>query len=187
MPTDVPALVRQALDEISEAFPASTSDAADKMCEAIMRARRIACYGVGREGLMMKALCMRLMHLGLDAHMVGDMTTPPVGPGDLLMVSAGPGQFSTVLALMEVARDAGATTLVITAQPDGQAPRIADVVVHIPAQTMANDVHGKVGLLPMGSLYEAAQLIFFDLVSILLRERTGQSPAEMRSRHTNLE
>ena len=30
---------------------------------------------------MMKALCMRLMHLGLDAHMVGDMTTPPVARG----------------------------------------------------------------------------------------------------------
>ena len=26
----------------------------------------------------------------------------------------------------------------------------------------------------MGSLFEAAQLIFFDLVSIMLRERTGQ-------------
>jgi 6-phospho-3-hexuloisomerase len=39
----------------------------------------------------------------------------------------------------------------------------------------------------MGSLYEAAQLVFFDLVSILLREQTGQTPEQMRSRHTNLE
>jgi 6-phospho-3-hexuloisomerase len=39
----------------------------------------------------------------------------------------------------------------------------------------------------MGSLFEAAQLIFFDLLSILLRERTGQSAADLRARHTNLE
>jgi 6-phospho-3-hexuloisomerase len=39
----------------------------------------------------------------------------------------------------------------------------------------------------MGSLYEAAQLIFFDLISILLRGRTDQTAEEMRARHTNLE
>jgi 6-phospho-3-hexuloisomerase len=39
----------------------------------------------------------------------------------------------------------------------------------------------------MGSLFEAAQLIFFDLISILLRDRSGQTPEEMRARHTNLE
>jgi 6-phospho-3-hexuloisomerase len=52
---------------------------------------------------------------------------------------------------------------------------------------MADDHAASAGLLPMGSLYEAVQLIFFDLVSILLREKTGQSPNQMRSRHTNLE
>ncbi|MFM9106916.1 MAG: SIS domain-containing protein [Chloroflexota bacterium] len=187
MAADIPALARQALDEVAAAFPSYTSDAADRMCDAILAARRIVCYGVGREGLMMKALCMRLMHLGLDAHMVGDMTTPPVGPGDLLMASAGPGQFSTVMALLGVARDAGASTLVVTAQPDGVAPRAADIVIHIPAQTMADDTGGRVALLPMGSLYEAAQLIFFDLISILLRDRTAQSPDQMRARHTNME
>lgn len=184
---DVPALARQALAEVETAFTPATSEAAARLCDAILDARRIACYGVGREGLMMRALCMRLMHLGLDAHVVGDMTTPPLGPGDLLMVSAGPGAFSTVLALLGVARAAGATTLVVTAQPSGKAAARADVVVHLPAQTMADDTGTAAGLLPMGSRYEAAQLIFFDLIAILLRERTGQTPEQMRARHTNLE
>lgn len=162
-------------------------DAAERMCDEVLAARRIACYGVGREGLMMKALSMRLMHLGLDAHVVGDMTTPPVGTGDLLIASAGPGFFSTVMALLGVAREAGARTMVVTAQPAGPAPRSADVVIELPAQTMASDRGGPASLLPMGSLYEAAQLVFFDLISILLREKTGQSPDEMRARHTNLE
>jgi 6-phospho-3-hexuloisomerase len=52
---------------------------------------------------------------------------------------------------------------------------------------MADDRAVSAGLLPMGSLYEAVQLVFFDLVSILLREKLGQSPDEMRARHTNLE
>lgn len=183
----VQAMARRALSEIGAVFDSLSADAADRMCDEILRARRIACYGVGREGLMMKALCMRLMHLGLDAHMVGDMTTPPVGTGDLLIASAGPGVFSTVMALLTVAREAGARTMVVTAQPTGPAPAIADVVIALPAQTMANDRGGPASLLPMGSLYEAAQLVFFDLISILLREKTGQSPDQMRARHTNLE
>ena len=182
-------MARRALAEVGAVFAALPPEAADRLCDTIVAARRIACYGVGREGLMMRALCMRLMHLGLDAHVVGDMTTPPLGRGDLLLVSAGPGAFSTVLALLGVARGAGATTLVVTAQPGGEAARAADLVVHLPAQTMADDQGraGQTSLLPMGSLYEAAQLIFFDLVSTLLRERTGQTPDEMRARHTNLE
>jgi 6-phospho-3-hexuloisomerase len=181
------AMARQALAEVESVFNGVTADAADRMCAEILAARRIACYGVGREGLMMKALCMRLMHLGLDAHVVGDMTTPPVSKGDLLIASAGPGFFSTVMALAGVAHDAGARTMVITAQPAGPAPKSADVVIELPAQTMANDRGGPASLLPMGSLYEAAQLVFFDLISILLREKTGQSPDQMRARHTNLE
>jgi 6-phospho-3-hexuloisomerase len=168
---------------VLEQIPAET---AEQLCAEIERARLIACYGVGREGLMMKALCMRLMHLGLDAHVVGDMTTPHVGGGDLLLVSAGPGRFSTVLALLEVAREAGARTAVVTAQPAGEASRRADLVVHLPAQTMADDSVAQ-SVLPMGSLYEAVQLLFFDVVSIRLRDRLGREPEEMRARHTNLE
>jgi 6-phospho-3-hexuloisomerase len=184
---DVHAMGRRALAEVGGVLDAVSVQDVEAICSEIRAARRIACHGVGREGLMMKALCMRLMHLGLDAHMVGDMTTPPVGDGDLLLASAGPGWFSTVDALVGVARDAHARTLVVTAQPDGRVPRTADVVVHLPAQTMADDRGGEPSLLPMGSLYEAAQLVLFDLVSIMLREQTGQAPDGMRERHTNLE
>lgn len=178
-----PAVARE-VAEVLERIPAET---AERMCDELERAHRIACYGVGREGLMMRALAMRLYHLGLDAHVVGDMSAPPVGAGDLLLVSAGPGAFSTVLALLGVARGAGARTMVVTAQPDGEAPRQADVVVHLPAQTMADDRGPSTSVLPMGSLYEAVQLLFFDVISIRLRERLGQAPEAMRGRHTNLE
>lgn len=181
------AMVQSALSEMSAALSRVSDETAERMCAEILDARRIACYGVGREGLMVKALAMRLMHLGLDAHVVGDMTTPPIGKGDLLLVSAGPGSFATVLALLSVAREAGARTLVVTAQPAGHASKCADTVIHLPAQTMADDRTSSPGLLPMGSLYEIVQLVFFDLVSILLRERTGQLSDGMRARHTNLE
>lgn len=179
-------LLTGAADEVRAVLEDDAAPEVEKLCDEVQRAGRIACYGVGREGLMMRALCMRLMHLGFDAHMVGDMTTPPLGTGDLLLVSAGPGAFSTVGALLGVAQAAGARTTVVTAQPEGEAARAADAVIYLRAQTMADD-RGGTSVLPMGSLYEAVMLLFFDVVSIRLRERTGQSAEDMRARHTNLE
>ena len=159
----------------------------DALIEILAKANRVVLYGVGREGLMMKALSMRLFHMGLDAHVVGDMTTPPVGQGDVLVVSAGPGYFSTVAALMGVARSAGAKTICLTAQPGGKVPQSADLTVVLPAQTMADDTTAPASFLPMGSLYEGVQFLFFEYLVLLLRDHMGVTPAQMRHNHTNLE
>ena len=184
---DLEQQAHQALSELGAVFTALGSAAAETLLDELERANRLCLYGVGREGLMMKAFAMRLFHLGLDAHVVGDMTTPPVGAGDALIASAGPGEFSTVLGLLGVAKETGARTVVVTAQPEGRAAQVADVTVHLPAQTMASDAAPSTSVLPMGSLFEATQLLFFDLVVSQLRERLGQSPEAMRRRHTNLE
>jgi 6-phospho-3-hexuloisomerase len=153
----------------------------------ISNARCIALYGVGREGLQIKGLAMRLFHLGLKSAVVGDMTTPPVEQGDLLIVSAGPGDFSTVSALIGVSKAAGARVLVVTAQPSGGAAAKADVVLHVPAQTMASDQGEAASVLPMGSLYEGALYVAFELLVLAVRDRLGVRPAAMRANHTNLE
>ena len=158
------------------------------LAAALVGARRIVVHGVGREGLMMRALAMRLHHLGLGAHVAGDMSAPPIGPGDLLLVSAGPGHFATVEALVRIACDAGARTACVTAQPDGPTPRACDLVLTIPAQTMADDAGpAPASTLPMGSLFEGAQFLAFELLVLDLRDRLGVAPDAMRARHTNLE
>ena len=177
----------QSFAELSQVFGAIPDTTVEMLLKEITKAKRICLYGVGREGLMIKAFAMRLFHLGLDVHMVGDMTTPPVAKGDLLIVSSGPGKLSTVAALLEVAKAAKARSLVITAQPKSRDAKKADVVIYLPAQTMASDTGSKTSFLPMGTLFEMTQMLLFEFVVMLLRERLNQSPIEMRSRHTNLE
>lgn len=182
------ALYGQALDEIRLCLDKVRGDDVDAALAELAAAHRIALYGVGREGLQVKGLAMRLFHLGLKAGVVGDMTTPPVGKGDLLVVSAGPGDFSTVSALLRVAHDAGARTLVVTAEPSGAAAALADVVLTVPAQTMARDQGDTASsVLPMGSLYEGALYVLFEMLILSLRDRLGVTPAAMRANHTNLE
>jgi 6-phospho-3-hexuloisomerase len=172
------------LDVVISALP---DDAADPLIEAILSSRRICLYGAGREGLAIRGFAMRLYHMGRDAHIVADMTTPPVGPGDLLIVTAGQGWLPTAETFMEIAKAAGARTAIVTAQPDGRAARKADIRAVIPAQTMADDRGARVSVLPMGSLFEIAETIFFELVILQLRERVGETAEMMRARHTNLE
>ncbi len=187
-------MAAQASGEIAAVIAKIDEAAAERLIETILAARHLALYGVGREGLMMKGFAMRLFHLGLDAHVVGDMTTPALGSGDLLIVSAGPGDFSTVSGLLGVAKRAGARTACITAQPQGAAARAADLILHLPAQTMADDrpsaaiaQDGGLSILPMGSLYEGVQYVLFELLVLRLRDRLGRSAEAMRANHTNLE
>jgi 6-phospho-3-hexuloisomerase len=156
--------------------------------DLIQGARKIALYGGGREGLMIRALAMRLFHLGYEVSVAGDMTAPFLTRGDLLILSVGPGYVSTIDALRSVAQRDGATVICLTAQPDGKTALAADKIVCLPAQTMADDTEGKAtSVLPMGSLFELVLFVFNEIVVLELLKRTGRTFGDARDRHTNLE
>ncbi len=177
---------RQILDEIDQVLCDVDEAEIDALCGAILGADQIVTYGLGREGLVMRGFAMRLMHLGLDVAVVGDMTTPPIGAGDLFLVSCGPGYLSTVEALVGVAREAGGRVAMLTAQPDAPLPRQADLAIHLPAQTMAEDEQSG-SVQAMGSVFEQAMWILFDALVPRLQEELDQTAEDLRRRHTNLE
>ncbi len=178
--------VETALAEIRGPLLAMDDSAVSQLAAEILDARRIVLFGMGRELLQLKAFGMRLVHHGLDAHIAGDVTALPVTRGDLVIISIGPGDLDMHRAMAGLARKSGARLLVLTAQPQAAIPQMADAVVTIPAQTMADDT-GSDALLPMGTVYEIALLIYLDLVAVKLRELTGQTVDEIRARHSNLE
>lgn len=54
---------------------------------------------------------MRLMHLGLTVHIVGETTTPAIGPGDVLLVASGSGTTGGIIRGADSALGAGATVV----------------------------------------------------------------------------
>lgn len=173
--------------ELERSFLAVKEEEARSLVREIMQARRVFIYGLGRERLMLQAFGMRLMHLGLEVHIVGDVTTPAIGRGDLWITSSGTGYLATVEALMAIVKKSGARVAFFTAFPEAELPRQADLIVHIPAQTMREGAAEVKSVQPMGSLFEQIQLLLFDWIVLLLGEALGQSDAEMATRHTNLE
>lgn len=181
-------LYQTALNELGGTFARLNDSEVDKAVEMIANARRIVVFGGGRERLQIMGFAMRMFHMGLQAAVEGDMTTPAVGPGDLFIVTCGPGYISTALALMEVAKAAGASILFITAQPAGRCAPLADHIVLLPAQTMADDQGAaKTSVLPMGSLFEGALFVLFEVMVLKLKNRLNITADDMRANHTNLE
>jgi 6-phospho-3-hexuloisomerase len=176
----------QALAEIGAVLECIPSREIGRAIDMIASAQTIVAYGCGREDLQIQGFVMRLYHLGLNASMQGAMNTPPISKGDLLVCSAGPGELPTVTALMRVARAEGAKILFFTAEPDCDAARLADHILTVPAQTMARDLGGT-SALPMGSVYEGALFMLFEIMVLELKDRLGETSETMRARHTNME
>jgi 6-phospho-3-hexuloisomerase len=88
--------------------------------------------------------------------------------------------------MLELANRAGSASVLITAQPDGPDARLASDVIVIPAQTMADD-RGGASVLAMGTAFELAMSLTFELVVIELQGLLNETGEQMRARHFNLE
>lgn len=155
--------------------------------ERILAAPTIVLVGAGRVGMAVRGFAMRLAHLGLDAHMIGDSTVPAVGAGDLLVVASGSGETQTIYDLVAIAKKNGADVALITGNPQSRMGALCDVIVKIQAPSKVKPVEGFTSIQPMTTLNEQCLGIFFDVVVLGLMERTGETHDTMWGRHSNLE
>ena len=169
------------LGEMRDVFARMPADAVPQLAGEIAAARRVLINGVGRNGLVLQAFAMRLMHIGLDAHFVGQLSAPPVGKGDLLLTALAIGHLPTGDAIIGLAKAAGARIAMISARPE--LVQRADLVVPLPAQTMADPM---TSILPLGSPFELALSLLCDLTVVELMTKLGRSNADLAARHTNL-
>lgn len=167
-------------DEMRSVFAQMPADAQTSLAREIIKSRRILIYGVGRTGLVLQAFAMRLMHLGLDGHFIGQISAPPVANGDLVLAVLSVGRLPTGEAILATAKAAGARVAVISARPELVS---ADLVIPLPAQTMADQM---TSILPLGSPFELALSLFCDLTVVELMDLLGRTDADLASRHANL-
>lgn len=181
-------LYKQVIAELGTAVEEIDDAAVDAACTMLAEAETTVLYGLGREGLQLRGFCMRLFHMGRKVAMAFDMTTPAIGRGDLFVTCAGPGFLSTTEPLMRIARQAGARVLLVTAQSNAVLAPLADLVLLVPAQTMADDRADTASrVLPMGSAFEGALFVLFEVMIAKLKVRLGVTADAMRARHTNME
>ena len=155
----------------------------------IESASRIFVAGAGRSGLCMRALGMRLTHIGKTVYVVGETTTPAIAAVDLLIIGSGSGWTAGLLAIVAQARHHGAIVLLFTTDATSPLAEQADyrVVIPAPAYKTTVQVRGVISIQPLGTLFEQSLFILCDCLILDLMQRTGVSAAQMVERHANLE
>lgn len=159
------------------------------LSQAILAGGTVFAAGAGRSGLVLRCAAMRLMHMDIPVYLVGEIVTPAVRKGDLLLVASGSGQTASLVGMATKAKQLGARVALITATPDSAIAKLADVVVLVPATTPKADAGaGAVqSRQPMGNLFEQTTLLTLDAIIMNLMEETGKTSDVMFKRHANLE
>jgi 6-phospho-3-hexuloisomerase len=173
--------------ELGEVFRRVPLDQVETALDALEKHPRIFVLGIGREGLGTKAFAMRLTHFGKTVHWGWDDTTPAVTADDLFIMPTGPANIPHLHYVAEQVKKTGATLMVATAMPEGPTAALADIVLTIPARTYGADGDVVDTIQPMGSLFEQALWIFWDVLYLVLVRRTGAQFGDLIARHRNFE
>ena len=183
--------IEAVLEELGETMRGVDPESLRKLQERLVAARRVFVAGAGRSGLVVRAFAMRLMHLGLQVYVVGDVTTPAFAAGDLLVIGSGSGETESLCAVGRKAKALGGVLAVVTIVPSSTLGQLAEVVVrvdaHSPKAAAQAAATRRRSVQPMGALFEQTMLLLLDAVVMRLAAARGTSPEELFARHANLE
>ena len=168
----------------------------ERFMECITSSERVFLTGMGRSGLVAKSFAMRLMHLARHTYIVGDVTTPAIQEGDLLIVISGSGKTTHVLNTVEKAKQLKVKIISLTSFEDSPIAKNSDFIIKLEgkekntgrADYITNQLEGKYeSLAPMGTLFEISAMVFLDCLIAELANRLGKTESDMKSIHANLE
>lgn len=156
----------------------------DKLINEICKAKKIQLYAMGRMQLAVRGFAMRLKHMGFDSYVVYDTTTPCIGKGDLLIDLCA--VTNVELNVIKLSHEAGARVALLTAHPELEHGKYADLIVKVPGQIFgtSDEVHS---IQPMSTLLEQTFFILTDIITLMIIDRFDISLEDMKKSHTNLE
>jgi len=171
------------IEKISSILEATENSYDVKLTSLLDSAKRIFIAGAGRSKLVGNFFAMRLVHGGYDVSVVGEIVTPSIKDGDLLIIISGSGETEQLIAFTKSAKKIGAKIVLISAKSESTIGDMADAVFQIGR----SEQYGKVVGMPMGTVFELSTLLFLEAtISHVIHEK-GIPEEIMRERHANLE
>lgn len=170
------------VDALAQLNPLSLERAVSELHAA----KSVFVLGAGRSGLALRMTAMRLMHLGLTVHVVGEVTTPAIGRGDVLLAASGSGTTEAIVRSAKTAIDVGAIVITLTTATNSPLAGLSSVLVEVPAAEKLDRAATK-SVQYAGSLFEQAVVTIGDAFFHSLWLRSGRSADDLWPRHANLE
>jgi len=171
------------IEKITGILEATDNSYDVKLTQLLDSAKRIFIAGAGRSKLVGNFFAMRLVHGGYDVSVVGEIVTPSIKNGDLLIIISGSGETEQLIAFTKSAKKVGAKIVLISAKNESTIGDMAEAVFQIGR----SEQYGKVLGMPMGTVFELSTLLFLEAtISHVIHEK-GIAEEVMRERHANLE
>jgi 6-phospho-3-hexuloisomerase len=167
------------LKGIQETLEKVDPSSIDEMVNAVLGAKKIFVYGVGRSGLIGQAFAVRLVQMGFDVHFVGDMTTPIVESNDVVIIVSNTGETMSAVQTANIVRRVGATVISITANMHSKLGQASSITLEVSPK---RDEQLK-RYAPLGTIFEGAALALFDSLVPILMEKLNLNEASLRKRH----
>jgi len=162
--------------------------ATQRLIQMVLRARRIFVTGRGRSGVLSEWLAVRLMQMGFDVHVPGQVTCPRISKGDLLIAISCSGTTTTTVDLARIAGESGAKVVALTAIDTSPLASVARYNLLLPVTDKDLEKSYKYGIGPCNNtLFEQTLVLYFDSLVYCIMEREGISKKQLSKRHTNLE
>lgn len=155
-----------------------------QLLEAIKTAPCTFFTGAGRSFLMLKATAMAMMQINYPVHVTGEVTTPSVKAGDLLIVASCSGETKSVCLFVEQAKAVGAKIALITGNPDSTLGKLADIVVVMSCMPEPGSVQES---WVVDNRFEQAIVPFGDCLVEFLARAQGSTKSTISSNHANME
>lgn len=177
----------EVVQELSRTVDLISDYEAEKLVNKILESKKIFVAGAGRSGFMGKSFVMRMMHMGIDAYVIGETVTANLEKDDLLIIGSGSGETKTLVSIAEKAKSLGGTVAAVTISPDSTIGKLADIIIKLPGSPKDQSESEYKTIQPMGSLFEQTMLLFYDALILRFMEKKGLDSTKMYGKHANLE
>lgn len=179
--------VTLALDECRQVLSSVKERDTERLIESVLSAKKVFFVGVGRVMLSLQAIAKRWAHIGIETHLVGEITEPAIGTGDLLIAASGSGESIIPKEIAKKAKALGATVIMIGSNRESTLAKTADFMVRVPTNTKMKCEDEIQSKQIMTSLFEQFLLLYGDIVARMIVTSRGIDLDTLWEYHANLE
>ena len=162
-------VVAESLDD------AKLTEIADK----IDNANNVFVAALGRSRLNIMGFAMRLCQLGINAHVVGDTSTPSIHKGDVFIIGSSSGKTSSLVEFAKKAKGVDADIILFTEAAESPIGDLSTLVY----QLTADEEKLPEGL---GWYAEYGINLCYECIVMYLQKKRGISNEEMQAKLANL-
>lgn len=176
--------LKMIINELSNVPDPLSEEQIDNLITAINKSNHVFISGAGRSGLMINSFANRLLQIGLEVSVVGEITTPHLRNGDILIFNSASGSSEKLISQAREAKKYDVKIMLFTTDSQSSLAKLADYCIVVQAQSKYSETKS---IQPMGALFEQYSMLLFDSLVLSYMQKYNITEQIMRDNHADIE